>query len=137
MNPILAHYRQLLSAGSHTFGLRWRILHLRPGASLYLTYAWSSRQPPASVLGPIAVLARAQHVNRQLILGRRPGHVVDLVPGSAPSSAQAPRSLASGRRVWARRSRSHATPAGRPRRGGRERDNWAMRKTAALHPCCV
>jgi hypothetical protein len=24
MNPILAHYRQPLSAGSHTFGLRWR-----------------------------------------------------------------------------------------------------------------
>jgi len=25
MNPILAHYRQVLSAGSHTFGLHWRV----------------------------------------------------------------------------------------------------------------
>lgn len=69
MNPILAHYRQPLPAGSHTFGLRWRIPHRRDGASLYLTYAWSSHQPPASVSGPIATLALPQHINRQLIWG--------------------------------------------------------------------
>lgn len=54
MNPVLAHYRQPLSAGSHTFGLRWRISHRRSGASLYLGYAWSSSQ--ADVAGAIAQL---------------------------------------------------------------------------------
>ena len=56
MNPILAHYRQPLSAGSHTFGLRWRVPHRRSGAGLYLVFAWSSHQPPASVSGPVAQL---------------------------------------------------------------------------------
>lgn len=56
MDPILAHYTLPLSAGSHTFGLHWHIPHRRPGTSLYLTYAWSSHQPPASVSGPIATL---------------------------------------------------------------------------------
>lgn len=56
MNPILAHYHQPLSAGSHTFSLRWHIPKRRSGASLYLIYAWSSTQPPASVAGPIATL---------------------------------------------------------------------------------
>lgn len=69
MNPILAHYTLPLSTGSHTFGLRWRIPHRRPGTSLYLTYAWSSHQPDASVEGPIATLALARHVNRQQIWG--------------------------------------------------------------------
>lgn len=69
MDPILAHYTLPLSAGSHTFGLRWRIPHRRPGTSLYLTYAWSSHRPDASVSGPIAALALPQHVNRQLIWG--------------------------------------------------------------------
>jgi hypothetical protein len=55
MHPILAHYNQPLPAGSHTFGLRWRIPAHRT-ASLYLTYTWSSRQPPASVAGPVARL---------------------------------------------------------------------------------
>ena len=40
----------------HTFGLSWRIPHRRTGTSLYLTYAWSSRQPDADVEGPIATL---------------------------------------------------------------------------------
>ena len=57
MNPILAHYTLPLPAGSHTFGLNWRIPHRRAGTSLYLTYAWSSHQPDASVSGPIATLA--------------------------------------------------------------------------------
>ena len=56
MNPILAHYTQPLSAGSHTFGLHWRIPHRRHGASLYLIYAWSAQQPPARVEGPLATL---------------------------------------------------------------------------------
>ena len=49
MNPILAHYRQPLSAGSHTFGLRWRVPHRRSGAGLYLVFAWSSHQPPTRI----------------------------------------------------------------------------------------
>ena len=56
VNPILAHYRQPLFAGSHTFDLRWRVPHRRSGATLYLTFAWSSHQPPASVSGPVAQL---------------------------------------------------------------------------------
>jgi hypothetical protein len=36
MNPILAHYHQPLSAGSHTFGLRWGIPKHGSGASVYL-----------------------------------------------------------------------------------------------------
>ncbi len=69
MNPMLAHYRQPLPAGSHTFGLRWHIPQRRSGASLYLTFAWSSHQPPASVSGPVAQLALAQHADRRLIRG--------------------------------------------------------------------
>jgi hypothetical protein len=72
MNPVLAHYTLALSAGSHTFGLRWRIPHRRPGTTLYLTYAWSARQPPARVAGPVATLALPRHVNRQLIRGGGP-----------------------------------------------------------------
>jgi len=64
MNPVLAHYTLPLSAGPHTFGLSWRIPHRRAGTSLYLTYAWSSHQPDASVEGPIATLALPQHANR-------------------------------------------------------------------------
>jgi hypothetical protein len=48
MHPILAHYRQPLSAGSHTFGLRWRIPTRRSGTSFYLVTAWSSRRPPGN-----------------------------------------------------------------------------------------
>jgi len=60
MNPILAHYTLPLSAGSHTFGLYWRIPHRHGGTSLYLTYGWSSHQPDASVEGPVATLALRQ-----------------------------------------------------------------------------
>ena len=59
MNPILAHYHQPLSAGSHTFSLHWHIPNHRSGASLHLVYAWSSPQPPASAAGPIATLIPA------------------------------------------------------------------------------
>ena len=56
MHPILAHYAHPLPAGSHTFGLRWRIPRLHAKASRMLTFAWSSSQPPASVMGPFAHL---------------------------------------------------------------------------------
>jgi hypothetical protein len=56
MNPILAHYRQPLSAGSHTFGLRWRLPPRHSGASLYLVTAWSSHQPSADVAQAITTL---------------------------------------------------------------------------------
>lgn len=56
MNPILAHYHQPLSAGSHTFSMRWRVPHRRSGASLYLTFGWSSHQPNATVAGAAAQL---------------------------------------------------------------------------------
>jgi hypothetical protein len=56
MRPILAHYRQPLSAGSHTFGLRWRIPKRRSGTILYLVTAWSSRHPPGNVAQFVAQL---------------------------------------------------------------------------------
>jgi hypothetical protein len=56
INPILGHYRQLLSAGSHAFGLRWRIPARRLGSPLYLVTAWSSYPPPATVAQIIAKL---------------------------------------------------------------------------------
>jgi hypothetical protein len=56
IDPILAHYQQPPSAGSHTFGLRWHVPKQRSGASVYLTHAWSSPQPPARAAGPIATL---------------------------------------------------------------------------------
>jgi len=57
MNPILTHSRQLLAAGMHTFGLRWRLPKAQLGASLYLCTAWLSQQPPSGSAGAIAVLA--------------------------------------------------------------------------------
>lgn len=54
MKPILARFHQPLSPGSHTFNLRWHVPQHRPATSLYLTYAWSSRQPPMDTSGPIA-----------------------------------------------------------------------------------
>jgi len=56
LHPILAHSRQPLSAGPHTFGLRWRIPERRSGTSLLLTAAWSSHPPSAEVVRPIAQL---------------------------------------------------------------------------------
>jgi hypothetical protein len=53
LNPVLAHDSQPLSAGSYTFGFWWRVPR-RPGASLYLTFAWSSYC--ANVMGPVAQL---------------------------------------------------------------------------------
>jgi len=45
--PILVHSRQVLTAGRHSFRLRWRTpAKARPGSRLYLAAAWASRQPP-------------------------------------------------------------------------------------------
>jgi hypothetical protein len=46
---ILADYRQPLSAGPLTSGLRWRIPERRSGTSFYLVRAWSSYHPPGNV----------------------------------------------------------------------------------------
>jgi hypothetical protein len=54
MSPILAHYRHPLPPGSHAFTLRWRSPVRPSAAGLYLTFAWSSLQPPAEVSGPVA-----------------------------------------------------------------------------------
>jgi hypothetical protein len=62
MSPVLAHYALPLSAGSHTFGLTWRVPRRRASGSVILTYAWSSHRPDASATGPIATLALPQHV---------------------------------------------------------------------------
>lgn len=56
LHPILAHSRQPLPAGRHTFRLRWRIPERRSGTSLLLVSAWSGHPPPADVVGPIAEL---------------------------------------------------------------------------------
>jgi hypothetical protein len=48
VDPVLVHSRQMLTAGRHSFRLRWRIpAKARPGSGLYLAAAWASRQPPA------------------------------------------------------------------------------------------
>jgi len=49
MHPILVHYRQPLSTGSHTFGLRWHVPKRRSGTGLDLVTSWSSSHPPANV----------------------------------------------------------------------------------------
>jgi hypothetical protein len=47
INPVLVHSRQVLTAGRHSFRLRWRApAKARPGSRLYLAAAWASRQPP-------------------------------------------------------------------------------------------
>jgi hypothetical protein len=47
VDPVLVHSRQMLTAGRHSFRLRWRTpAKARPGSRLYLAAAWASRQPP-------------------------------------------------------------------------------------------
>ncbi|MGH3121806.1 MAG: hypothetical protein ACRDND_12390 [Streptosporangiaceae bacterium] len=47
VDPILVHSRQVLTAGPHSFRLRWRApATIRPGSRLYLAAEWASRQPP-------------------------------------------------------------------------------------------
>jgi hypothetical protein len=68
-------------------------------------------------------------VPAQAPLSRRPG------PLRLPHRC---RVLASGRRVWVRRSRSRATRSkGATRRGGQERDTGSPRKTASCRTECV
>lgn len=57
MDPVLAHTREPLSSGVHTFALRWRIPEHPSGSSFVLVNAWTSRHPPARVAGPIVELA--------------------------------------------------------------------------------
>ena len=46
INPVLVHSRQVLTAGRHSFRLRWRAPANAPsGSRLYLAAAWASRQP--------------------------------------------------------------------------------------------
>jgi hypothetical protein len=48
VDPVLVHSRQMLTAGLHSFRLRWRTpTKARPGSRLYLAAAWASRQPPS------------------------------------------------------------------------------------------
>jgi hypothetical protein len=56
MRPILVHSSRSLSTGVHTFALRWRVPKNRSGSSVFLTMAWTSRQPSVSVSGPVAQL---------------------------------------------------------------------------------
>ena len=48
VDPVLVHSRRMLTAGRHSFTLRWRTpAKTRPGSRLYLAAAWASRQPPS------------------------------------------------------------------------------------------
>ena len=52
IDPILAHSRQLLTAGRHSFRLRWLVpVGGRSGTRLYLAAVWASRQPPTFSVG--------------------------------------------------------------------------------------
>jgi hypothetical protein len=57
MHPILAHTCHPLSAGVHTFGLRWHIPEHPSGSSFFLVNGWTSSHPPAAVAAPIVELA--------------------------------------------------------------------------------
>ena len=47
VDPVLVHSGQMLTAGRHSFTLRWRTpAKARPGSRLYLAAAWASRQRP-------------------------------------------------------------------------------------------
>lgn len=54
VQPILAHSRQPLAPGRHTFGLRWRIPNEQPGTSLLLASIWATDQ--ADIAQAIATL---------------------------------------------------------------------------------
>jgi hypothetical protein len=89
-------------------------------------WSWSWRRCSASTS------TAAEHAITALRLDQR-RHLRLAQPDSRPAPGYLDRRsiLATGRRVQDRRSRSHATPAGRPRRGGREWDNKSPRKTAS------
>jgi hypothetical protein len=47
VHPVLLHSSQVLTAGRHSFQLRWRTpAKARSGTRLYLAAEWASRQPP-------------------------------------------------------------------------------------------
>ncbi len=56
LRPILAHARQALTTGRHTYLLHWHVPDLKPGTSLLLISAWSSPHPAQQVEEPIAKL---------------------------------------------------------------------------------
>ena len=89
-------------------------------------WSWSWRRCSASTS------TAAEHAITALRLDQR-RHLRLAQPDScsAPGYLDRRSMLATGRRVQDRRSRSHATPVGRPRRGGREWDNKSPRKTAS------
>jgi hypothetical protein len=91
-----------------------------------LAWSWSGRRCSASTS------TAAEHAITALRLDQR-RHLRLAQPDScsAPGCLDRRSMLATGRRVQDRRSRSHATPVGRPRRGGREWDNKSPRKTAS------
>ena len=59
VHPVLLHSSQVLTAGRHSFRLRWRTpARARPGIRLYLAAEWTSRQPPTfDATGLLAHLA--------------------------------------------------------------------------------
>jgi hypothetical protein len=59
VRPVLLHSSQVLTAGRHSFRLRWRTpAKARPGTRLYLAAEWASRQPPTfETAGLLAHLA--------------------------------------------------------------------------------
>lgn len=59
VHPVLLHSSQVVTAGRHSFRLRWRTpAKVRPGTRLYLAAAWASRQPPTfDTAGLLAHLA--------------------------------------------------------------------------------
>ena len=59
VHPVLLHSSQVLTAGRHSFWLRWRTpAKARPGTGLYLAAEWASRQPPTfDATGLLAHLA--------------------------------------------------------------------------------
>jgi len=59
VHPVLVHSSQVLTAGRHSFRLRWRTpAKARPGTRLYLAAEWASRRPPTfDAAGLLAHLA--------------------------------------------------------------------------------
>ena len=54
VHPILAHSRQPLAPGLHTFGMHWRIPNEQPETSLLLASVWSTDR--ADIAEAIATL---------------------------------------------------------------------------------
>jgi hypothetical protein len=63
MEPILTHSRQPLPAGSHIFGLRWRVPERLPSSGLFLGISWSSRHPQGGEARALAQLTGSQRLS--------------------------------------------------------------------------